>query len=260
MIAGAPLLALLGGCASTEAQPPVTTALEAPAYPPGVDPLSPEDRLLALITADNPRLQHVATSLAHLGNAAVTREAGVRLVRMARAVDEQSEGRQTEALTPMLAAMAEVGGPVVVAYAFALAENELGPRDRRRLAVQVLQRVLDSGDAAGIERRERVAARVPPTGSGSSFTPASAEYVVRQCVRAIRPCFGRALEQDAGLRSVTARIRVHTGTSGPEFTVEGDGLPPELAHCLGAAVQRMGLAAQWEWPGDVTMPLTFIRQ
>ncbi len=68
-LAGAAIVAsasLLSCAGAPPALPVVTIAL--PPAAAGVDPPTPEERLLALFTADNPRIERVAMSLASVGD------------------------------------------------------------------------------------------------------------------------------------------------------------------------------------------------
>ncbi len=246
------LLSLLFlGC---EAKVPATVVM-APVAPvlAGADPLSAEERLLALITADNPRLQQLATSLAHLGNAAVTREASVRLVRLARAADakEEDERHRTAELTPVLTAMAEVGGPEVAAYAFGLAEDGAAGWERRRLAIDVLARTLDPGDIPGIERRRRAEERLGPR--PVARFPSVGSAVERMRVGA-RACYQRALKDDPDLRASVRLLVVVDRGGAVTSKLEGTPLPLDFARCLtGTARAFEGL----EEPCSLTIPLAF---
>lgn len=273
LLAGAAIVACVA-CAPAPPVSPVVT-VEAVAPPPGVDPLTPAERLLALLADDNPRIERVAMSLASLGDGETTRAAGRRLVTMARAVGSEAwrraeqarldaegaarpiEDREAEAIARILAAMSHVGGPAVAGYCFAVAEDEAAPGDRRRLAIRVLDRVLDAGDAAGIARRARVAARVPavvPRSAGSS--PGDVLVPLR---RAAKNCFVRALQQDPTFSArVTLTLRV--GARGAVSAAVVGQLPADFERCLVSAGNGLQITDP-AWAGTaLSMPLMFMPQ
>lgn len=243
-------LAALGllGCGAPPALTAVTAVVAVPEGPHGVDPFTPEERLMALLTADNPRIEQVAMSLAKLGNLSVRVEAGRRLVAVARQAiaspvpwdpdDAPPDTRwlresENDAVAPILAAMSHVGGPDVIAYCFALAEDTAVPLDRRRLAVGVLHLVLPEGEGAARERYGRLAwmlerpAQViaAPDAYAASYTASNNLGLL------VRRCFNRALSRDPNLRG-TLRLTLHFSRDG-RTTAKAEGTAPsELRDCI----------------------------
>jgi hypothetical protein len=237
----------LFACAA-EAPPVATAVIEPPAPSPGTDPLTPSERLLALLTADNPGLERVAMSLAALGDEPALREAGVRLVRLARA---ERGKREHEAI---LAAMSHVKGTAVQAYCFALAEDDAGPWDRRRLALRVLSLVVDDGDAAGTERRARAAARLPPPSPAT--TPAS---IVAFLHPAARACYRRVLDQDQAIQG-TARVTLRFSQEGAvESSIEGT-MPDDFKRCLLHATSQLRVTEGHQLGPVLAVSFSFVPQ
>lgn len=229
-------------CGAAQQAPPVVTAVIATDVPaPGADPLSPSERLLALLTEDNPRIEEVAMSLASLGDKPSLWLAGRRLVGFARAAGD------AQALERILAAMSHVGGPDVVDYAFGIAADESAPWDRRRVALQILDRVIDARDAALVDRRARVAARLPAPAPAVPSAPV--DPVVARIRAAAKACFNRALQQDPSLQ-----VTVHVEPGGK---ISGDHLPPDLVRCLAERVRRITAPGTGETGGQITVPIVF---
>jgi hypothetical protein len=234
----------LVACAA-EPPPVVTAVIDPGAPPPGTDPLTPSERLLALLTADNPRIERVAMSLAALGDTSVLRDAGARLVRLARAE------RGKEEYEAILAAMSHVKGPAVQAYCFAVAEDESAPRDRRVLALRVLSLVVDEGDPAGNERRTRATAHLPPPPLDPRSLGASG--VVAYLHRAARACYRRALAEDPTSRG-SARLTVRFARDGTvQSSVEGT-VSDTFKRCLVYAANRFHVAEGLERETVLTVP------
>lgn len=269
--------AVLGSCATAPA-PVVEVALadvEATRGPPGVDPLTPEERLLALLTADNPRIEEVAMSLARLGGDRTRQEAGQRLVALARAAganakaetgegatapppeDDVLEERRAAAIEPIFAAMSHVGGPAVVAYCFAIAEDEAAPWSRRTLALRVLHLAIPDEDKPAQERRARLSARIP------SHRPGVAFFDVNSALAYIRPaarrCFNLMLKGDPpfhGSVRVTLHVKLNARTSS---WAEGTA-PPEVRACLTDAASGLVVTPSAQMGTEITIPFTLIAE
>jgi hypothetical protein len=267
----------LPGCLSAPATPPTTIVVE---QPPS-DPLTPAERLVALLTEDNPRLEKVAMSLASIGDRPAMHAAGRRLVAIARtigtpawretertriqsesdepasplAMQAQIEDRETQALTAVLAAMFHVGGPAVADYCLSLADDDTAPIERRLRALRVLDRVVDPADAARIAHRAELAARVRPP--MAPFNAGSASAAMVQMRRSLVACYGRALAHDPGFRA-RIQIKLHVGARGKVTTsIEGDPLPAGLDRCLKDTLSRL-VSLDQETPGmEVTVPIVF---
>ena len=275
LLAGASLLA----CAGASPPVPVTVVIEEPAAPPpGTDPLTPGQRLLALLRDDNPRLERVAMSLAGVGDRMALLAAGRRLVALARAIGSPAweeaergravaetdqgaglpsmEARAAQASTRLLAAMSHVGGPAVIAYCFEVAEDEAAPLDRRRLAVRVLERVLARDDEAERARLLRIVSRLPaPIASGVGLRTSGVMLYLRQAFRA---CYVRALEQDPALQ-VKVRLTLRTGRDGQtESEIEGSPAAGELARCLDSAAKGIRSVDRTEVAPEITIPFMFV--
>jgi hypothetical protein len=260
------LLAGLAACAPAAVDVPVVTAvIETPRPPPGVDPFSPEERLLALLTLDNPRIGQVAFSLAHLGDPSIRREAAQRLVSLARAVLSPAwrpegapeiaglalERARTKALEPVLAAMADLGGRSVVDLAFAVADDDRAPRARRLQALQVLERTIPADDTAAAERRARIAGSLP-----SPVRPAS---IVGHLRRAARACYQRALARDPAFPAQKAILHLRFGEDGSVDVSVGGDLEEDLRRCLQHALGGLQADGEPEGPTDLVVPISFIR-
>lgn len=271
------LLACAVLCSCAAAPPPVTdvalAAIEATPEPPGVDPLMPEERLLALLTADNPRIEEVAMSLARLGGEPTRREAGLRLVALARAAEARAraeategaaatprekdamEARQTEAMEPLLAAMSHVGGSAVVAYCFALAEDESVPWERRELALRALHLAIPDEDKAAHERRARLSARLSPSrGAINVAGPVEAAAYFR---RVARGCVHLAQKDDSKL-PVEMRLNVHVARSGRTSSWAEGTAPQALQACLTQAASRLYTTSGADF--ELTMPIAIVPQ
>jgi hypothetical protein len=274
--------ALIAACAAiVSCAPPPAPAVTVAVEPPAAEPPTPAERLLALLTVDNPHLEHVAMSLASLGDRAVLEQAGARLVTVARAIGtpawreaeltqiadededarrslptlEMLEQRETRAFTTALAAMFHVGGRAVVAYCFEVAEDDGVPWERRRLALRVLDRVLDPGDAARIERRALLVARLRPPPAPPPLARVSDALVHLR--RAFARCYRDAARLDPKLEA-RVKLKLRVGPRGmARASIEGDPLPPELARCLDDATKTIR-ALHEEPPGtEVTVPIVF---
>jgi hypothetical protein len=253
-------------CAPASGAVPVVTAVvEVPKPLPGVDPLSPEERLLALLTLDNPRIEQVAFSLAHLEDTAVREDAAWRLVALARTVLSPAwrpegapemtgpalERARTKALAPVFAAMADIGGRPVVDLAFAEAADYGEPRERRLQALRALDRAVPSDDVSAIERRERIKASIP-----SPVRPTDTVGYLRKAARA---CFSRALSRDPAFPPQQARIRLRFSEDGVvAATVEGD-LDEDLRRCLQDAAGRLRADEGQGLPAEMVVPFSFLR-
>jgi hypothetical protein len=257
------LVAGVAACAPSAGGVPVVTAvLETPSPPPGVDPLSPEERLLALLTLDNPRIEQVAFSLAHLGDARIRREAEQRLLSLARTVLSPSwrpdgapsmsgpplERARTKALEPVLGAMADLGGRAVVDLAFALAEDDHASRARRLHALRLLARTIPADDTAAVERRVRIESRIP--------LPARPADIGGDIHRAAITCWRRILAHDPAFRPQKAVVQLRFDEDGAvDVSVDGD-LEDALRRCLLDALA--GLQATPEGPTELKVPMTFL--
>jgi hypothetical protein len=244
---------------------PATIAIPpaAPAPPAAVDPLTSGQRLLALITDDNARVESVAMSLAALGDEATRREAARRLVAFARVAPTEpptdDEPHEKVDFTPLLAAMSHLGGPDVEDYCFALAEDEAVPWERRRLALRVLEQVVDPRDAALVARRARTEQRMPSIADPHlAEERLSSAFEVMAVVRTTaRACYQRALQQDKSLEAkFTLRLRIAL-----DGAVRASALgkaPPSLEGCLIEAMR--GHKADTALGGtEIQAPLVFIR-
>jgi hypothetical protein len=249
----------LSACAVPATPPVVTAVVTVPPRPAGEDPVSPEDRLLALLTADNPGIERVATSLAGLGDEPILREAGRRLVTLARAAappppdaSAEDEEPRPEALRPLLAAMSHVGGPEVIAYAFGLAEDERAPIEHRSLALRLLRLVVPDTDRPAQERRLGLEARLAP----SLYVRRASDRAeaVRSLARAARACARRDPAPE-GTARVTLRFTRKGGTTSH---VEGS-VAQEVQTCLAVAANRLRVAPLTDAEGEVIVPFTFLR-
>lgn len=263
--------ASLGACAPATPRTPVVTAvLEPPSPPPGFDPLTPEERLLALLTADNPRIERVAMSLARMGDERVRREAGRRLAALAREVTQEDwrpedavlggtdrafERQRTAALAPLLAAMSHVGGPAVVAVGFAIAENDAAPVDRRQLALKLLDFTIALEDRAQRHRREAILARLPRPVHVSG--PMEVAAFMKH---AAKGCFERALAQDPSLVGAQVRLTIAVTEDGTASSTAEGSAPEELRRCLVAVADRFQASGWPDHPNTVTIPFNFIKQ
>jgi hypothetical protein len=261
LLAGCLLVSCGGGLSpATIAIPPA-----APAPPAAVDPLTSGERLLALVTDDNSRIESVAMSLAALGDAATRREAARRLVDFARIAPldppeaDKDEPPAKAPLTSLLAAMSHLGGHDVEAYCFTLAEDAAVPWDRRRLALRVLERVIDPRDDALVARRARAEQRMPSMAQAhlAEGRLSSASEIVALVRTAARRCYQHALQQDKDLEAkFTLRFRI-TIDGAVRTSVEGKA-PPSLAGCLIDATR--GLRADMALGGtEIQTPLVFMR-
>ena len=260
----------LAACGPATAQTPVVTAIVEPGrLPPGVDPFTPEERLMALLTADNPGIERVAMSLSTMGDATTRKEAGQRIASLARAVlskrwrpdgageEEVSdlEEARTRALEPFFSAMSHVGGPAVVAFAFIVAEDVAAPRERRLLALRVLSRTIPPGDEAAIDRRAFITAHLPP--EPVAVRPVDVALALQ---RAARACFHRTLSKDPDLGPVQARITLRFARNGTvESAVEGNA-PEDLRVCLVRSANGLRATAGVELAPSLVIPFSFVKQ
>lgn len=250
------LAGALPSCA-TRSAPIVVVASVAPETAPlsDEDPITPAERLLALLTEDNPRLERVAMSLASFGDAPSLRGAGERLVELARTVGTEAwrareqarmeeaaaaddlvaltlapvqlADRETQVTASILAAMSHVGGAAVVDHCFALAEDRALGWERRQLALRVLDRVLDLNDTPRRERRARLAQEI-----GDGVSPAVA---VGSIQRLLRACYQRALAEEPAF-SARVVVTLRPGPGGKVTPVfSGDRLPPSFERCIADA-------------------------
>jgi hypothetical protein len=264
--------AVVAACGAPPA-PVVTAVIEPPPSPPGTDPLAPEERLLALLTADNPRIEQVALAIAGLGDRQFQREAGRRLVALARSValsppprdldDPPPEVRwldesRRDAVAPILAAMSHVGGPEVVAYCFALAEDDSAPWARRRLALGVIHLVVPDDDGAAHERRRRLAARLRPPLSGTSVPPTASFDQARIALwGAARRC-QREFQRPVARGNVHLTVR-YEADGRSAASAEGDA-PPELRACLVDAGSHLQITPPPGESGALRFSFTFLPQ
>jgi hypothetical protein len=258
---------LVVSCGGGPLPPPATIAIPpAPkAQPVAVDPLTSGQRLLALVTDDNPRLESVAMSLAALGDAATRREAARRLVAFARVApteppfdgDDEPQGKVS--FFALLAAMSHLGGPDVEDYCFTLAEDAAAPWDRRRLALRVLEQVVDPRDDALVARRARAEHSMPSIAQAhlAEGYVSSASEAMNRIRAAARACYQRALQQDKSLEAkFTLRLRI--ATNGAVRTSVVGKAPPSLEGCLIDATRA--LKADTALGGtEIQAPLVFVR-
>jgi hypothetical protein len=261
----------LTGCASATAATPVVTAIvDRPRPPPGSDPLTPEERLLALLTADNPGIERVAMSLAKLGDEVIRQEAGQRLAFLARAVLSKAwrpagtgddlretalERARTEALGPLVAAMSHVGGRAVVALGFTLAEDAAAPREHRLLALQLLLRTIPPGDTEQRDRRAWIAARLPPEPRG--VRPADLAPILQ---RAAAACLRKTLAKDPGLGAFHLRLTVRFASDGAVTSAAEGDAPEDLRRCVVSSADRFRATEGTELAPVFVLPFSFIRQ
>jgi hypothetical protein len=257
------------GCASS-APPPASVVEIMPAEAPLP---TPGDRLLALLTDDNPEIERVSMWIVGIGDRDAIRAAGPRLVALARAVGSErwrradlarmqedeappappAGDRETQALLPILASMSHVGGPAVIEYCFALAADEAAPMDRRRLALRVLDRVLDPRDAARRVRRAELAARLPSPGPDPGPSP---QRIAAYLQRSFRTCYARALRQDPAF-SAHIRLTLRVGADGRVSSAIDGKLPADLARCIEDAVRGVRSLEPGQAAAAIVLPFTF---
>jgi hypothetical protein len=156
------LAAALAGCG--DAAPP--------AQAPGRIDDTVQGRLLARLRGDDPGdLREAAWEIMTGGDAETRRAASAKLVAQAQIVtspafrgwqrsrvsmpgaapaeiEAEVDRQQDMTLTQIFTAMGAVGGPEVVAYCLAFADNEAAPFELRRAALMVLVRNMDRSDPA----------------------------------------------------------------------------------------------------------------
>jgi len=180
------LCGLVAGCAD-----PVVVPLQPP---PGASDPAAQARLLARLRGDDPGdLREAAQEIAAFRDPATLRAASAKLVAQAQIVtspafrawqrsrvpvgsppltpaeiEAEVDRNQDMTLAQIFPAMSVVGGPEVVVYCLAFAENESAPVELRRAALAVLVRHMDRSDAAAAargaavwERMKQAAARGP---------------------------------------------------------------------------------------------------
>ncbi|APR78008.1 Hypothetical protein A7982_03355 [Minicystis rosea] len=270
--------AAMMGCGAPAAMPASTVALDPVVAT--VEPPSPSERLLALLTEDNPRLLRVSMSIVAIGDDGARRRAGARLVALARAVGSpawreadlarfveersdaeaavmtaaQAERREEELLERVFSAMSVVGGADVVALGMSMAEDEAAPVERRRMALRMVERALDARDEVGHVRAARIAAKLPASiGPNGASVPAVMAYLQR----AAKSCYLRALRDDPAL-SGQARVTLRVDARGRVVSgVAGDALPDALRQCLTEAVRRV---QTMDAQGEMVVPFLFRAQ
>jgi hypothetical protein len=193
-----------------------------------VDPFTPSQRILALMTEDSPRLVDLAVLHHRLDDATALREASGRLVAMARdrlsqdfrdrlhnaldparrarggrGVEARLDDQQDEAAAAVLDAMRWVGGPEIVAYCFDLAEQGAAPPRTVRATLAVLALDVDPSDGPLVQRRDALSARLPvPELPRRPPDDAGAGVLLR---RGAMRCYRLALEQTP---KIEARVRL----------------------------------------------------
>lgn len=265
--------------ASAEAPPASTTSAG------GVS-----QKLVALIVSldvTNPRLEESARELEQTDDAEAKRLGSEQLVKVARQVgraewrDERRReiessvrlkggvsspaeldlaaiDAQTEAMRPIFAAMASLGGAAVATFALAEASDATLPIERRRMAIGVATKHLPAGDARAqtaatlqqdIETRARNAATAPGAGE-------DAARVSRELTPAFKACFDK-LMKDVPNAQVKGTLEITLGGDGAVTSVKLRNAPDALATCVEDAARKAKFAAPKAGRATVKLPLEF---
>lgn len=248
-------------------------------------------QLFAGLVADNPKLVEVAAAIAHEGDGAARVQAGSKLLSMAAGLEStdflerhrsevkaksQSRGKilsdadleielqalQTERLTPVILAMAELGTDPIVDRALDQAGNKTVPIERRKLYVDLLKRDLRADDAARQARLAPLVADMDRIANAKTTAPdqvTDVQAVIVGIQADLRQCVDKALAKHQNL-DVKGFLEIKPAQDGSVAEVRAvDITPPELAQCAEKSAKKARFAptAPPAKPKTLRLPVNF---
>ena len=248
-----------GGC---DARPPasplpaVVLSAPAPAPPPPPSPPPPQGTEL------------VSKARAILGPAwRDANRAKLRAANQASNVEPteaqfeaQLDAYQEEQVAPLFVKMTEMGGPDVLAFCLAIAEDGASRTRIRRMGVEVVGALAPPTDASVAARRAAavndITAREIAAKKASGNVP-DAVSVVAGLAKSFRRCYNHELTKNPNLVA-KGRLTVKIDASGAVTSSVATGLPPDLTSC----VEAVGAAAVFAPPegggATVVIPIGFV--